>query len=312
MPDVPVALDHAESYTSAGLSRQIGDLLDAARISPKNGDRILVKPNLLMAHRLSCASPQVTACACAWLLDHNAKLFISDSPAFGTARSVARAIGLQEALNPLGLSVKNFSRPRRIKIELQNGDHIYRMIAPQALNADMILSIPRLKAHSQMRLTLAVKNCFGCIYGLHKALAHGSPNLTVETFADHIAALWSRLPPAAGLCDGITAMSVTGPRNGKALFLGILAASASAAALDRAILQIPGLAGHKIPLAEAMRRRALAGDEKAWPEVSFPLQKPQDFDAGNFVMPQKLKNISFNPWVLAKSLLRRIYKKTFS
>lgn len=304
---VKVALARAKSYNDPELDGIVAGVLKSAGIAPQ-GRKILVKPNLLMAHALSCTSPAVTAAACKWLLHNGAQITVADSPAFGTAANVAAKTGLSAALKPLGLAVRNFSLPRRILLYPCGSEPVPAFMAPEALECDAILSIPRVKAHSQMRITLAVKNCFGCMCGIHKALAHAPRDLTLEVFADRIAALWAALPPVMGLADGIVAMTGTGPRNGAPLELGFIGASTSAPALDLAILELLGLNPCEIPLSMALRRRAQAGDARAEPVPDFTMLKPADLATTKFSVPQKLKAVSFNPAVLAKSLLRRIWK----
>lgn len=301
MPE-KVALARAESYAQPELRAKIREILDASGINARPGLKILVKPNLLMAHDLACTTPDVVACACEWLLERGANVLVADSPAFGTAESVARAIGLDAALKPLGLAVKNFQKTRSLAISLANGEKRRVGAAAEALDADLILSIPRLKAHSQMRLTLAVKNCYGCIRGLRKAIYHARFGASLEYFSDCVVAFWAKLPPVAALCDGVVAMSGTGPRNGQPLRFGLLGASAFAVALDWAILSIPGFKGAEIPLADALARRGV------YPQaVDYPLARPDDFSARDFRLPQKLKEISFNPLQMGTSLLRRIW-----
>ncbi len=290
-----VGLIAAHDY-GAGLLDNVYAVLDAS-IPVKRGLKALVKPNLLMAHELSCASPQVVAAACQWLLDKGCQVTVADSPAFGSCETVARNIGLAEALAPLGLKARGFSAGKTISLPAAGSPKV--VVGAEALEHDLILSIARVKAHSQMRITLAVKNCYGCVKGARKALCHMRFGENAARFADCVAALWAVLPPVAGLCDGITAMHVTGPRLGRPYALGLLGASRSAPALDAAIMAILGI--RECPLADALRRRGIAT------EASFPLARPEDFCAAGFEVPQKLKDISFSPLVLAKSLIRRIF-----
>ena len=132
------------------------------------GAKVLVKPNLLTATPLACTSPEVTAAVCSWLLDQGAHVTVLDSPGFGRAESVARAIGLTELLRPLGLAVTGPGNA--VSLKLDNGSRFG--VSRQALECDLILSVPRVKAHSQMLLTLAVKNLFGLVVGMRKA-EHG-------------------------------------------------------------------------------------------------------------------------------------------
>jgi hypothetical protein len=88
------------------------------RIRPAPGTRILVKPNLVAPRRarLSCTHPAVVRAACVYLLDCGARVAVGDSPAFGTARVVARLCGLTEALRDLPVGIVNFTRPRPVRL----------------------------------------------------------------------------------------------------------------------------------------------------------------------------------------------------
>lgn len=298
---IPVALARWTAYDSPGLDKLCGEILDAAEIRISANDRILVKPNLLMAHPLACTSPDIVAGVCKWLLDNGAKITVSDSPAFGTARSVARSIGLDADLKRIGLEVSNFSRSIIQNVPMPDGDTVSIRTAALALECDQIISVPRVKAHSQMRITLATKNCFGCILGVSKAFAHVRFGKSLEYFSDFVASFWHMLPHVSGFIDGVIAMNNTGPRNGQPFNLGIMGASASTVALDQAILEILQIPAAEIPLARALERRG------AIPAISFPLLQPRDMATSGFHVPQKLKAISFSPSVLFKSLVRRIW-----
>lgn len=295
----PAALLHAPSYDQPDLRRSVFAVLDAACLNISLGQKILVKPNLLMPHELSCTNAAVVACACEWLLNHGARLTVADSPAFGSCTSVARAIGLTAMLKPLGLKPHNFKGKRRITLDVEGSPEL--TIASCALECDAIFSIPKVKAHSQMRVSLAVKNCYGCIPGMRKAIAHSRFGQSVEFFSQCVVSLWQQLPPVLALADGIIAMHVTGPRYGKPYNLGMLAAGAFAPAVDAAIMDIIGVKPEDAPLAAALEQRGIITP------ISYPLEKPENFAAPGFAVPTELKEISFNPLVLAKSVVRRIW-----
>lgn len=309
---LPVALLRQADYAAPGLERAVGEALDAARLPDFTplcaGARVLVKPNLLLAKPLACASPQVTAAACAWLLDHGAKVRVADSPGFGRAASVARAVGLAEALRPLGLAVEEPgpASPVPLALEGTSGARPRFHIARLALESDFILSVPRVKAHAQMLVTLAVKNCFGCVKGLHKAVAHAREGRDPLFFADCLAALWAALPPVAALADGITAMHVTGPSKGRPFALGLLGASASAVALDEALYAVLGLTPQAVPLGAALCRRKAVGSAAAGAQTIFPLRAPSDFQVEGFELPAELAHTSFHPARFVQSCCRRI------
>ncbi len=295
-----VALESCADYAPDAVGRAVGAVLEASAWKPGRG-RILVKPNLLRAHSLTCTHPQVVAAACAWLLDQGCTVTVADSPGFGSARGVSEAVGLADALEPLGLRVRDMGRV--VPVPLPDGRAWD--VSSLALESDALLSIPKVKAHSQMRLSLSVKNLFGCVCGLRKALAHTVQGQSLERFADAVVALWGALPPVAGLADGVEAMHVTGPSGGKAYALGCLGASASAVALDTAFYVMLGAEAEAVPLWQALLRRQIPD---AMPErLTFPLKAPGDFPGKDFVLPEPLLDISFRPRRLLWSLLRRLW-----
>ena len=297
-----VALTPRADYTPHLIKNAVHTVLDASGWQPGKS-RVLVKPNLLRAHMLSCAHPEVVAATCAWLLDQGCTVAVADSPGFGSAIGVAEAIGLTQALKPLGLKVQDLGKTTVVPVPLPDGRSWG--VSALAVESDAILSIPKVKAHSQLRLSLGVKNLFGCVCGLRKAVAHTVQGPSLAEFSDAMVALWAALPPAAGLADGVQAMHVTGPSNGKPYALGCLGASSSVAALDTALYTILGARPEVIPLWEALRRR---GETAAEPEnIHFPLDTPQDFPADTFEVPPLLMDVSFRPSRLLISLAKRLW-----
>ena len=307
---LPVALLSCPDYAAPRLRQAVFQVLESAGPRVGAGLRVLVKPNLLTARSLVCAAPEVTAAACAWLLERGARVEVADSPGFGRAEDVARKIGLEAALRPLKLQVRALDRPVPVRLPLPEapGRRGARfMVARRALECDLILSVPRVKAHSQMLLTLAVKNCFGCVSGLRKAFVHAREGRDPGCFADCLAALWAALPPVAALADGVRAMHVTGPSRGRPFALGLIGASPSAVALDEALCAVLGLAPAQTPLGAALERRMAEGCATAGWRAEYPLLRPGDFDARGFELPRELAHTSFHPARFVKSCVRRLW-----
>lgn len=311
---LPVGLLACADYAAPRLRQIVFQALETAGPRVAAGMRVLVKPNLVTAQPLACASPEVTAAACAWLLEHDARVEVADSPGFGRAGAVARKIGLEAALRPLKLRVRALDQPVPARLALPPSSSVAFpeggprfMISRRALECDLILSVPRVKAHSQMLLTLAVKNCFGCISGLRKALIHTREGRDPVCFADCLAALWAALPPVAGLADGVRAMHVAGPSRGKPFALGLVGASPSAVALDEALCAVLGLPPGATPLGAALERRRAEGCAAAGWRASYVLQGPEEFDARGFELPRQLAHTSFHPARFVKSCVRRLW-----
>lgn len=288
---------------AADLTRRALEQAGPGHIRSLRGAKVLVKPNLLRAAPLACTSPAVVAAACAWLLDQGARVTVLDSPGFGRAEGVARAIGLDGGLRPLGLAVSGPGKA--VPLRLDNGSCF--AVSRRALESDLILSVPRVKAHSQMLLTLAVKNLFGLVAGMRKALVHTREGRSPEGFADALAALWAALPPVAALADGVIAMQRTGPSGGIPHPLGLLGSSPSAVALDEALCAVLGLEFRQTPLGAALERRGAPGCAAAGARVHYTDARPEEVAVRDFALPTELTHTSFRPGRLLRSCLRRFW-----
>jgi uncharacterized protein (DUF362 family) len=293
-----VYLEHSPSYESPALDAAVGHLLELAGCRPSRGQRVLVKPNLVAPSNpgLTCTRPEVVRAACHYLADFGALVLVGDSPAFGTGRIVARSCGLDKALAGLPVRLVNFTRPRQLPLTL--GGSIG--VASQALDADLLLNIPRFKVHDQMLLTLAVKNTFGCVTGFRKALAHQVHGEKGTRFESMIMDVCRAMPPSVSLVDGVVAMHVSGPATGKPYPLGLLGAAANPVDLDCALHSVLGLPPDATPLGREAVRRGLTGG------VLFPLKCPQDFPAEGFVLPVTLANVAFKPARFVKGRIKSL------
>jgi uncharacterized protein (DUF362 family) len=211
---------------------------------------------------------------------------------------VAKKSGLAAALATLGLDVKTLDDP--VPVDLSSGGCIG--VSRTALEAQCIVNVPRLKAHCQMRVTACVKNLFGCVPGMRKALAHSRLGERGNRFEAMIMDVYLALPPVFSVLDGVTAMHVTGPSGGKPVALGFMAAGDSVA-VDSAVYQMLGLGPGEIALWREAQERGLPGAFAC--DLAFPLSRPGDFDCSAFEVPRALDPVSFNPWRLATGAVKR-------
>ncbi len=320
-----VALQHCPSYAFEQVQEAVHMTLQDSGIIGKGhntaqqnptltrGMHVLVKPNLLRAQELSCTHPHVVKALCVALQEQGIKVLVADSAGFGTASSVAQSIGLQEALRPLGLQVQEFNGVQKLPLRFGAKNLGSWGIAKQALECDAIFSVPRIKAHSQMGMTLSVKNLFGCIVGLRKALAHAVQGKDLEDFCHSILALYAALPTTVALADGIVAMHKKGPSGGEPYNLNILAASTNALALDTAIYALLHKKPCEIPLWHSAQNAHLpeAFEQNihyigAQPPHIYPSTQETDF-----ALPAQLMDVCFQPHRLLQSLAKRVWNRTF-
>jgi uncharacterized protein (DUF362 family)/Pyruvate/2-oxoacid:ferredoxin oxidoreductase delta subunit len=231
------------SYEYSVLKPRIFEMLDKfTRNSITPAAKVLIKPNLLAPARPEDAMithPLVVKAAAEYVLSRGAKPVISDSQGMGTFNRVLRTGGHLEALE--GLDV-DFREPRK-SVLVDIGEPFGKIeIAEDAMNADLIINLPKLKTHAQMLLTLGVKNLFGCIVGLRKPQWHFRTGVDREMFALLLVKIYAVIKPSVTILDGILAMEGQGPgRSGNPKGLNVLMGSDNAVALDMAVCRMLGL-----------------------------------------------------------------------
>lgn len=312
-PLIPVALCRRDAYGAfpySELTEDLARLFAAAGVVLGRGERVLVKPNLVGGGGtdLACTHAGVVRAACELVLAAGSRPVVADSPGLGTAKNVARKRGYEAALANLDVEISDLGSP--IKIPLSLGGSV--AVSRTALEADRILNLAKLKAHRQVRLTLAVKNTFGVVCGARKALIHARYGERENRFESLLMDVAQALPKMTSVLDGIVAMHGTGPFDGQAYPLGLLGVSSSAVALDTAIYSLLKQAPEDVPLFAEAVRRGLPGTRAE--ELAFPLERLDAFDATSFHVPgnEALIPVSFRPVQLVQSLCRRLRLRYFS
>lgn len=294
-------------YEEPRLTQTLAPMLEAS-LAGRNphGLRVLLKPNLLTAKNpLACTEPRFLLAVARWFRDQGADLAVGDSPGFGSAEGVLDALGALTPLRAMGIRVRNF-RQRR-PVTLAHG--VQLGLATAALDCDLFVNLPRVKAHAQARVTMAVKNCFGCVSGFQKPLTHmvhgGEHGDKNSLFFELIASIPGVLPPAVHLVDGIVAMHVVGPIYGKAFPLGCVVCGANPVAVDTVLLQIVGLPPAQSPLWLAERKLGLPGTTLDGFTVNLVLL--ESLRATGFVIPEELMSVRFNPVRFIRNSLKRLF-----
>lgn len=299
-----VALTRCPSYDPLTLKREIDRLCQSMVVSVHHGDKVLLKPNLVAASRtdgLALTHPHVLRAVAEWFLDHGAVVSVGDSPAFGSPASVMAQCGISQTLAGLPIKFPLFNRPRTIRTAGQ----ISTRLADDIFQHDLLVNLPKLKAHDQLRVTMAVKNYFGVVIAWRKALAHmryGDNGRFIRLLVD----LLDHLPEGVSIIDGVVAMHRRGPLNGDPLPVGVLGASRNPVALDSAMLAIIALPPDLSPLWQECANRELTGSRLT--DLTFPLTRPEELAVNGFITPTQLDPIRFQ----AGRFLRNSIKKFFN
>lgn len=302
-PNSVVCLSRCFSYENDTLRPFLQDQLDLLNVpADLSGKRVLLKPNLISSNApaLACSNPLFVKAAASCFLSRGAKVLIGDSPAFGRAATVLRRQGFTRVLS--SLAVESVTFKTRVLKTLNCGLTVG--VATEALECDYFINLPRIKAHDQMGITMAVKNVFGIVLGARKAWLHMRHGDSAEVFAKMILDLHLLLPPSLVFADGIEVMNRKGPMRGSSLVLGCLAASKNAVALDRAMLDVLEIKREKVPLVQTAWERNLVG--ASLHEIEFLQLNPQDFHGSGFQVPATLTPIRFKPVRYLRSSIKRM------
>ncbi|MCF6290168.1 MAG: DUF362 domain-containing protein [Desulfobacterales bacterium] len=298
-----VALRRCAVYCRRDLKQEVDRICNALSFTPGPGSRVLLKPNLVSARpktSLACTHPQFVAAVAEWFIDHGARVMIGDSPAFGSARQVMKACGITKAVAGLPVRLVNFRKKRQVV--LRGGVSVG--LAARALDCDLLINLPKVKAHCQVLVTLAVKNYFGVVVGARKSLWHMRFGGCPGRFSGLILDLLDHLPNGITLADGIIAMQGNGPMAGRAYPLGLISGSTNPVALDTALGAILGIDPGKAPLQVEAVRRGLAGCRLA--TLSYPLLDPDGPRVDDFDLPEQLRPLRFEPFRILAGGARRL------
>ncbi|NJM70206.1 MAG: DUF362 domain-containing protein [Scytonema sp. RU_4_4] len=302
-----VSLIRATSYEREALRESLETLLEplggmAAFV--KSGNRVLLKPNLLTGARpgKECTTrPELVYAVAQMVIEAGGQPFLGDSPAFGSAKGVALASGYQPILEELNLPIIDF-QGKRYQTVSEDFDHL--LLCKEAMEADVVINLPKVKSHAQLVLTLGVKNLFGCVPGKMKAWWHMEAGKDANRFGKMLVETARAIHPNLTIVDGIIGHEGNGPSGGEPRSLGILAASSDVFALDRAIVEILNILPEQVPTVAASMRLGLAGELN---DINFPHLHPDLLKIDDWRLPDKLVPIDFGMPRVIKSTFKHLY-----
>ncbi|MFM2062670.1 MAG: hypothetical protein RLZZ507_2340 [Cyanobacteriota bacterium] len=306
-PKPAVSLIRAKSYEQEALRESLTTLLEplggiAAFVKP--GNRVLLKPNLLTGSRPTkeCTTrPELVRAVAEMVMEVGGKPFLGDSPAFGSAKGVAIANGLLPILEELNIPIVEF-HGKRYQTVNDNFNHL--LLSKEAMEADVIINLPKVKSHMQLTVTLGVKNLFGCVPGKMKAWWHMEAGKDANRFGEMLVETARAINPTLTILDGIIGHEGNGPSGGEPRDLGVLAASNNVFALDRAVLEILKVDPLQVPTVATSQKLGICPELH---EIEFPNLTPDLLQIEDWRLPDNLMPIDFAMPRVIKSTFRHLY-----
>jgi len=248
MPSKRTVILKETDYDVATLKEHIADVLDREFSLFNNVSlhaRILLKPNLLMAASAEEAiitHPCFIEAVGLIFKERGFEVFIADNPG-----GVFNHKNIQEIYQSSGL----VEIAQRCGFELlyPKDSHVREEI-PLSWWVDgfTVVNLPKLKTHDLAVFTLATKNLYGCISGVHKGHLHKMHPKTND-FLAQIIKLYRLIKPTINIVDGILAMEGDGPgKKGRPRKLDRVIVGDDCLSTDYAISQMLGVEEHHNPL----------------------------------------------------------------
>ena len=223
-----------------------------------DGARVLLKPNFVEYDPGSVINtdPRLVAAVAEAVREAGAaQVIVGEGPGHRRDTNyIIRSSGLLEALNDADVTFVDLNITAATSRRLRSGyTPLGSVWLPEAVaDADVVVSMPKMKTHHWAGVTLSLKNCFGClpgrVYGWPKNALHwvGIDNAILDVAG--------AVRPRYAIVDGIVAMEGNGPIQGTPIDAGVLVFGDDPVATDTVTARMMGFDPTQIPyLREAAR-----------------------------------------------------------
>ena len=229
-----------------------GLLLDGLRLveADVRGRSVLLKPNLVeFLHESSVnTDPRLIVAASTSLRRLGAtSVVVGEGPGHRRdAEAVVVASGLRDALDDAGLDFVNLNEAPVVRTPVRSRyTGLSELWVPKPLrDAEVVVSMPKLKTHHWVGVTLSLKNCFGCmpgrVYGWPKDVFH------VNGIPESILDIYATVRPSLTIVDGIVGMEGDGPIMGDPVNSGVVVISRDGVAADVTAARLMGMEPERV------------------------------------------------------------------
>ncbi len=264
----------------------------------KEGDTVLLKANLIGPKSSDSAAvthSEFVRALTKILKDRGCTVWIGDSSG-GAIAGIAptaqsfKVAGYEKVANEEGAIIKNFDREGVFEAEPKGKYKEKMYLAKPLIEADVVINLPKLKTHSATIYTGAVKNVFGCIPGLRKAMYHRmAPEK--EDFGEILVDIHDATKFSLHIMDGITSMQGEGPTAGTVYYANKILISTDPLALDTVAINMLGMTVDDIPVMDAAKKRNLG----QWDIDKIKIDGDYDYipKLENYKLPKNFKSTKY-------------------
>ena len=243
-----VAIRSVPSY-EAGVEAILWETLQELR-PPVRDKSVLLKPNFVEPdmERMINTHPVVIRAAREAFLRLGAKsVVVAEGPGHERdTEGILEELRLRDYLGPLERSFVDLNTDEVSQVGTRtHASRLKSLSLPKAvLAADFVVSMPKMKTHHWVGVTLSLKNMFGIVpgscYGWPKNVLHWAG------ISKSILDINSTVRPDFAIVDGIVGMEGNGPIQGTPKAAGVLVAGDDPVAVDATCARIMGLVPERI------------------------------------------------------------------
>ncbi len=234
--------DYNEEEVISALRESI-NLIGGIQTFVRKNNRVLLKPNLLYGKSPAKAvttHPSIVKGMIRIVREAGGVPFIGDSPSVGSLARAAEKAGIKAVSDEMECPLVEFNQP----VLPPNGEgKTFKQlkIDQTVLESDVVINLPKWKTHTQMLLTLGIKNLFGCIPGPRKMQCHLMAGEDAKAFARILIDAYKMVQPSLTILDGVTGMEGNGPNSGRPISMGLILASGDPINLDQIVCDLLGI-----------------------------------------------------------------------
>ncbi|HDM09023.1 MAG: DUF362 domain-containing protein [Deltaproteobacteria bacterium] len=219
--------------------RKALDLIGGIEDIIKPGNLVLINPSWVappVEREAGCITlPEVSRAVADVVRDLGARPVIAESSAVGVdTEKVIQSSGYKDLMD-MGYEVINLKNTPHVDIPTDNGK-IFEAIQCWELvqEADVVISVPKLKTHDQTEMTCAIKNLKGLLTDKWKRLEHQ------EGLFESVVDLLATVKPSLAIVDAIICQEGVGPVFGKPVEMDLIVAGKDLVAVDSTCAQLIG------------------------------------------------------------------------
>ncbi|WP_094226722.1 DUF362 domain-containing protein [Methanolobus psychrotolerans] len=265
-----VSIVRCDDYSTSGVAvAEAISLIGILESIISEGDRVLLKPNVLAARKPEDAvttHPSIVAAMCYLVKDAGGIPFIGDGSGMthpGATAEAFRISGIEDVAKAHNVELINFQTAGYLEVEVPDAVHFPKLhISKAVLDADVIISLPKMKTHELTRYTGAVKNMFGALPLRTRKEMHLLADR--KLFGEAVIDLYSVAKPHLAVMDAVVGMEGNGPSHGTPVNTGAIMASYDCVSLDVVASGIMGLDPMTVPTTVAALERGFGENN---PEV---------------------------------------------